>query len=188
MPPVARHQCECSPGALPWNGRRTRSNGAPDFLEAFRQRAVGERDDVGPVHVNIAVQIADHVRDARGLPDVARVDDEHVLVGSSDDIGRFGVAMEQLAGVQHRAGGEFQCQDCAVRRLDKTPDPAPVVGAHPQFHDRQVRRRFECDGQAARESEWEGLECASEVQCTQLQLSDFSSQTSALRLQLPASS
>src|SRR4051812_12725483 len=54
------------------------------FLEAISQRAVSERDDVGPVHMDVAMEIADHVRDARRLADIARVDDEHLLVRCRD--------------------------------------------------------------------------------------------------------
>ena len=95
-----------------------------------------------PVDMDVAVQIADHVGDARGFADIARVHDEDVFVGGGDDICCLGVAVEQLAGVQDRAGGELERQHRAVRRLDEPADAPPVVRAHPQFHNRQIRRRF----------------------------------------------
>ena len=55
---------------------------------------------------------------------------------------RLGVAVEQLAGVQDRTGRQLERQHRAVRRLDETADAPPVVSAHPQFHNRQIRRRF----------------------------------------------
>ena len=95
-----------------------------------------------PFDMNVAVEITDHVCDARGFADIARVHDEDVFIGGVDDICCLGVAVEQLAGVQDRTGRQLERQHRAVRRLDETADAPPVVSAHPQFHNRQIRRRF----------------------------------------------
>ena len=165
--PGRGHQCECSPGALPWKGRRTRSNGTPDFSRR-REGAVGKRDDVGPVDMNVAVQIADHVR-RRARPPRCRAGARRSTSSSAaaTTYDCLGVAMEQLAGVQHRAGGELQRQDCAVRRLDETPDRAAGRGRSSAIPRRQIRRRFGVMGGRARTG-MEDLECAYQFSASQL--------------------
>jgi hypothetical protein len=119
------------------------------FGDAIDERDVRQGDDLRAFHVDVAMQIADHVRDAGGFADVARTHDEDVLVRRRDDVRGFGTVVEQLARMEDRASGELEREYRSVWRLDEPPDAAPVVRAHSQLDDRQIRWRFDIVRQCA---------------------------------------
>jgi hypothetical protein len=113
------------------------------FLEAVGERAVRERDDLVPFDVDVPVQVADQVCDSCRFGDIARPDHENVFVGRRDDVSGLGVVMEELPGMEDGAGGKFQRQDDAVRRLHHAPHPSSIMGAHTELNHGEVGGRFD---------------------------------------------
>lgn len=103
---------------------------------------VSQRDDVVPDRVDIPVHVADQMPDACRLGQVARMNDQHVLVCRADDIGGLGVVVQELTGMKNRPGRELQREDGAVWSLDQPPNTATIDGAHRQFDDGNAARWF----------------------------------------------
>ena len=68
------------------------------------QHIVRERHDLVSRGVNIAMHVANEVANPGSLGEIAWMYHEHVLVGGSDDVGRFGVVVKKLTRMKDRAG------------------------------------------------------------------------------------
>ncbi len=112
----------------------------PGPREPFGQNIVSQRDDVVPGREDVAMHVADQVSDARGLGQIARMDDQYILFCGAHHVRYFGIVMQELPRVKDRARGQFQGEDDAVGRLEKPANTAPVDGAHRQFDDGQAGR------------------------------------------------
>jgi hypothetical protein len=113
-----------------------------DLPDAIDKHIVRKRDDLLAFNVNIAVQVPDQVSDTRRFGYVARVDNEHVLVGGGDDIGGLGIMMQQLPGMEDRPGWQLECEDDAVGRFDEPSHATAIVCVHREFDDGKSRRRL----------------------------------------------
>ena len=91
---------------------------------SLAQHLIRQRDDLPVFDVNVAMHIPDQMRDARRLRDVARPHHQDVLVGGGHDVGRFGVVVQQLPGMENRAGWQLQRENDAVRCFDQPPNPS----------------------------------------------------------------
>jgi hypothetical protein len=110
--------------------------------EAVGQHTVRECQDVVFVCMDIAVHVADEMPNPCGFAEVARRDDEDVLVGSADDIRGFGVMVQELTGMKNSPRRQLERENGAIGRLDETSHPTPIDGAHEHFDDRQSGRRL----------------------------------------------
>jgi len=92
--------------------------------------------------MDVAMHVADEMPSACGFGDVARRDDEDVLVGRSDDIRRFGVMVQELTGMKNSSRRQLERENDAIGRFDEASHATPVDGAHRQLDDRQSGRRL----------------------------------------------
>jgi hypothetical protein len=105
-------------------------HGCPGLLETIGQRFIGERNDLCVRDLDVAVKVPNQMRDGCRLGDVARPDDEHVFVSRRDDVRVVLILVEQLTGMENRAGRELEREHRPIRRLDEPSHAPPIVRAH----------------------------------------------------------
>ena len=110
--------------------------------ESVGQHIVCERHNLVSARMKIAMHVADEMTNACRFSEVARMDDEHILVRSADDIGSFGVVVKKLSGMKNRAGRQFEREHHTIRRFDETSHSTSIDRAHRQLDDRQAGRRL----------------------------------------------
>jgi hypothetical protein len=113
----------------------------PQPGDAIRERVIGEHGDLGSLDMEVAVHVADEMRDSRRFGHVARANHQHVLVGGRHDVCTFGVVVQDLAGVENRPGGKLERQPRSVGRFDDPANAAAIVRAHRHRDDWNAFRR-----------------------------------------------
>ncbi len=108
--------------------------------EPIGQHIVRERHDFVSRGMNIAMHVANEMTDPRSLGEIARMYHQDVLVGGSDDVGRFCVVMKKLTRMKDRSSRQLEREHDAVRRFNEAAHAPAIDRAHWQLNYRQPRR------------------------------------------------
>jgi len=99
-------------------------------MQPIGERLICQRDHLGALQVNVAMEVADEMSDARGFGEVAGRDDEHRFRRRGHNVPALAALEEHLAGMENGARREIELETLAVRSLDDPPDAPSIVSCH----------------------------------------------------------